>query len=211
MSFEIIYWITSIQFKLNKSRPISNPVHSREHYNDVIMSPTASQITSLTIVFSTVYSDADQRKHQSSASLAFVRGIHRGPVNSPHKWPVTRKMFPFDDVIMSSPWKVFFISIRCCILIIGACLCIHMSVNWVSISIYSRMVLLVSKISIKIEILSLMKLNYWPFYKPGYINKLRHKWCGYVSSKFGHSSPISNQKTQFNSASKSRCKWWKFS
>ena len=59
----------------------------------------ASQITSLTIVYSTVYSDADQRKHQSSASLAFVRGIHRGPVNSRHKWPVTRKMFPFDDVI----------------------------------------------------------------------------------------------------------------
>ena len=46
------------------------------------------------------YSDADQRKHQSSASLAFVRGIHRGPVNSTHKWPVTRKKFPFDDVIM---------------------------------------------------------------------------------------------------------------
>ena len=46
------------------------------------------------------YSDADQRKHQSSASLAFVWGIHRGPVNFPHKWPVTRKMFPFDDVIM---------------------------------------------------------------------------------------------------------------
>ena len=60
----------------------------------------ASQITSLTIVYSTVYSGADQRKHQSSGSLAFVRGIHRGPVNSPHKWPVTRKMFPFDDVIM---------------------------------------------------------------------------------------------------------------
>ena len=55
---------------------------------------------SLTIVYSTVYSDADQRKHQSSASLAYVWGIHRGPVNSPHKWPVTRKMFPFDDVIM---------------------------------------------------------------------------------------------------------------
>ena len=49
------------------------------------------------------YSDADQRKHQSSASLAFVWGIDRGPVNSPHKWPVTRKMFPFDDVIMPSP------------------------------------------------------------------------------------------------------------
>ena len=54
----------------------------------------------LTIVYSTVYSDADQRKHQSSASLVFVRGIHRGPMNSPHKWPVTRKMFPFDYVIM---------------------------------------------------------------------------------------------------------------
>ena len=47
------------------------------------------------------FSDADQRKHQSSAFLAFVRGNHRGPVNSLHKWPVTRKMFPFDDVIMS--------------------------------------------------------------------------------------------------------------
>ena len=60
----------------------------------------ASQITSLTIVYSTVYSGADQRKHQSSAPLALVRGIHRSPVNSPHKGPVTRKMFPFDDVIM---------------------------------------------------------------------------------------------------------------
>ena len=67
------------------------------HYGDVIMDTIASQITSLTIVYSTVYSDADdQRKHQSSASLAFVWGIHRGPVNSPHKW----KMFPFDDVII---------------------------------------------------------------------------------------------------------------
>ena len=49
----------------------------------------ASQITSLIIVYSTIYSGG-QRKHQSSASLAFVWGIHRWPVNSPHKWPVTR-------------------------------------------------------------------------------------------------------------------------
>ena len=70
------------------------------HYNDVIMGVIACQITSLTIVYSTVYSDADGRKHQSSASLAFVWGIHRWPVNSPHKWPVTRKLFPFDGVIM---------------------------------------------------------------------------------------------------------------
>ena len=74
------------------------------HYNDVIMGTMASEITSLTIDYSTAYSGADPRKHQSSASLAFVRGIHRGPVNSPHKWPVTRKMFPFDDVIMISHW-----------------------------------------------------------------------------------------------------------
>ena len=64
------------------------------------MGAIASQIASLTILYSIVYSDADQRKHQSSVSLASVRGIHRGPVDSPHKWPVTRKMFPFDDVIM---------------------------------------------------------------------------------------------------------------
>ena len=66
------------------------------------MSVITSQITDVSIVCSTVGSGADQRKHQSSASLAFVRGIHRLPVNSPCKRPVTRKMFPFDDVIMQS-------------------------------------------------------------------------------------------------------------
>ena len=78
------------------------PLHTGvRHYIDVIMTTMASQITSLTVVYSIVYSGAHQRKHQSSASLTFVQGIHRGPVNSPHKWPVTRKMFPFDDVIMA--------------------------------------------------------------------------------------------------------------
>ena len=70
------------------------------HYNDIIMGTIASQIMSLTIVYSTFYSDTDQRKHQNSVSLAFVWGIHRWPVNSLQKGPVTRKMFPFDDVIM---------------------------------------------------------------------------------------------------------------
>ena len=74
---------------------------SQYSYDGVTMSGMASQITSLTIVYSTVYPGADQRKYQSPASLAIVRGIHRGPVNSPHKWPATRKLFPFDDVIMS--------------------------------------------------------------------------------------------------------------
>ena len=57
------------------------------------MSALASQITSLTIAYSTVYSSADQRKHQTPRPW---------PVNSPHKWPVTWKMFPFDGVIMRS-------------------------------------------------------------------------------------------------------------
>ena len=86
--------------------------HEALHYNDFIRGEIASQITSLTIVYSIVYSDADQRKHQSSASPAFVRRIHRGPVNSPHKGPVTQKMFPFDDVIMwmgkFSCWLLYF-------------------------------------------------------------------------------------------------------
>ena len=75
----------------------------------------ASQITSSTTVYSTVYSGAYQRKHQSSASLAFVRRIQGGPPNpesasigrnlgwrnSPHKWPVTRgKCFH----LMTSSW-----------------------------------------------------------------------------------------------------------
>ena len=68
----------------------SEDLYSVWHYCDVIMGAVASQITSLTIVYSTVYSDADQRKHQSSTS----------PANSLHKGPVTRKMYPFDDVIM---------------------------------------------------------------------------------------------------------------
>ena len=72
---------------------------SHRHYNDVIMTTMASQITSLAVIYSTVYSDADQRKHQSSASLAFVWGIHRDR-------PVTRKMLPFDDIIMITEKKV---------------------------------------------------------------------------------------------------------
>ena len=73
------------------------------------MSAMASEITSLTIVCWNIYSGTDQRKHHSSVSLAFVREIHRWPVNSPHKWPVTRKMFPFDDVIMGECHKTLLI------------------------------------------------------------------------------------------------------
>ena len=83
--------IYSIPWHLNLNQP---PV-----LRHITMGTIASQITSLINVYSTVYSGADQRNHESSASLAFVWGIHRRPVNSLHKWPVTRKMFPFDDVI----------------------------------------------------------------------------------------------------------------
>ena len=69
------------------------------HYSDIIMSAMASQITGVLSVCSAVCSGADLRKPQSPASLAFVRGIHRSPVNSPHKGPVTRKMFPYYNII----------------------------------------------------------------------------------------------------------------
>ena len=92
----------------------------------LIILARASQITSLTIVYPTVYSGADQRKLQSSASLAFVRGIHRRPVNSLHKGPITWKMSPFDDVIMlnhvdNTTW-----------------LCNHIVIKWKGAIAYSR-------------------------------------------------------------------------
>ena len=89
------YWLTDHIITLR--------IHNKRHDSDAIMTAMASQITSLTIVYSTVYSRIGHRKHQSSASLAFVWGIHRWPVNSPHKGPVTRKMFPFHDVVMPKP------------------------------------------------------------------------------------------------------------
>ena len=70
------------------------------HYWDVKMGAIASQNTCLTIVHSTIDSGA-YRREKKSASLAFVRGIHLWPVKFPHKWPVTRKIFPFDDIIMT--------------------------------------------------------------------------------------------------------------
>ena len=79
------------------------------HYDDVIMGAMASQITSPAIVYSTVYSDADQRKHQNSVSLAFVRGIHRRPVNFPHNGQKRGKFFHF---MTSSCYKHNFTEIK---------------------------------------------------------------------------------------------------
>ena len=74
--------------------------NKRIHYSDVIMSAMVSLIIGFSIVYWTVCLRADQRIHQSSVLLAFVRGIHRWPVNSLHKGPVKRKMVTFYDVIM---------------------------------------------------------------------------------------------------------------
>ena len=73
------------------------------HSIDVIMSGMASQITGVSSVCSNVCSAVDQRKHQCSASLAFVTRIHR--------WSVRREMFPFDDVIMTWCILVVFIDV----------------------------------------------------------------------------------------------------
>ena len=98
-------------------RYISNTLQRRHNGHD------GYEITSIAIVCSTVYSGANQRKHQSSASLAFVQGIHRWPVNSSHKWPVMGKMFPFDDVItydniVSYTWHGF-----CWVVRLGGTVC----------------------------------------------------------------------------------------
>ena len=85
--------------------------YSTEHYIDVIMTTMASQITSLTVVFSTVYSDAYQRKHQSSASLAFVWGIHRDRWIPRTKGQLRGKCFH----LMTSSWtyEIQTVSITC--------------------------------------------------------------------------------------------------
>ena len=99
------YHVTMAAQGQNNIRLSFCPYHTQfvspwKHSNDIIMGAMASQITSLSIVYSTVYSRRTSKEHQSSASLAVVRGIHSWPVNSPHKGPVTRKVFPFDDVII---------------------------------------------------------------------------------------------------------------
>ena len=94
-------WHQHVKWRHNERDGVSN--HQPRCFS-LFHTPTCSptwDVKQSTIVYSTVYSGADQRKHQSSASLAFVREIHRWLVNSPHKGPVTWKMFSFDDVIMT--------------------------------------------------------------------------------------------------------------
>ena len=122
---------------LVQERPLNLITHSLtwSHYNDVIMGAMASQITSITIV----YLGANKRKHQSFASLAFVWGINRSPVNSPHIWPVMRKMFPFDDIIMLSLtlvccWKWGFLEAN-----VAGIFCFHLEIIFSRIFILKTM------------------------------------------------------------------------
>ena len=133
------------------------------HYSDIVMSAMSSQITSLTIVYSTVYSGADQRTHQNSASLAFVRGIHRWPVNSPHKGPVTGKMFPFDDFT-----RPRMIPCRCQRLLYWS-ICTHKGSQWVYLEILQLSINYFGKCTlwhIYVYICNIFIINYFNFMSP---------------------------------------------
>ena len=108
IKWNIVAPVVGIQYLIRENENVVGEMASHAiqrplvhfHYSGVIMGTTASQITSLMNVYSN--KSRDQRKNQSSAPLAFVRGIHLSPVYSPHKRLVMRKMFPFDDVIMQN-------------------------------------------------------------------------------------------------------------
>ena len=103
LSIKFVWWLQPHCVHCLNSRYSSETITPREndtnnfHYSNIIMVLMVSQIIGLSIV----YSGAERMKHQNCASLAFVDGIHRRPVNSPHKEPVTPKIFPIDDIICS--------------------------------------------------------------------------------------------------------------
>ena len=92
-----MHWNWYLVTQIALSMKSSNNLAIDSNWNILVL---ASQITGVSMVCSGICSGADQRKHQSSVSLAFVRGIQRWPVNYPHKRPIMRKMFRFDDTIM---------------------------------------------------------------------------------------------------------------
>ena len=98
---EILFYIW-IHFSMTNKESVSTNQHYTKslYYSDIITTVMASQITGVSIVCSFFWLGEHHRKHQSSASLTFVRGIHNWSVDSPLKGPVARKTFPLDDVIM---------------------------------------------------------------------------------------------------------------
>ena len=101
-------WEAVTRFELQKTIFYSYLIrYWNLHYSELIVSEITSQITGVSMVCSTVCSGVDHRKHQCSESLAFVRRILRWLMNSPHRRPVTRSLFPFDDIIMVSSASTF--------------------------------------------------------------------------------------------------------
>ena len=96
------------------------------HYIDVIMTTMASQITILTVVYSTVYSDVVQRKHQSSASLAFVWGIHRDRWIPRTKGQLRGKCFH----LMMSSWEMSSLSCHFCFSLNEGCQNVNFRCSW---------------------------------------------------------------------------------
>ena len=77
----------------------SSIFYTRVHYSDVIKGAMTSHHPH-DCLLNRLFRRRTTNTPKLYTSLAFVRGIHRWPVNSPHKWPVTRNIFPFDDVII---------------------------------------------------------------------------------------------------------------
>ena len=166
------------------------------------MNKVASQNTSLTIVYSIVYSDADQRKHQSFASLAFGWGIHRRPVNSPHKWPVTRKMFPFDDVIMS--WQTCVYDSHKHHRIENCSIFIEYNINSISIGVWRWDN---KKFIVLIPVIHTRQLNISSIPNAKWANPYTY-FTGYIS-KFDWIQNIDSVMNNYNFNTIWRAMWWK--
>ena len=93
-------WYNELSMPLSWINYITKTRPNVDRYSGVIMSAMASLITSVTIICSNICSGAEQRKHQNSASLSFVRGIHRWPVVSRTKGQWPGKCFH----LMTSSW-----------------------------------------------------------------------------------------------------------
>ena len=122
-----------------------------KHYSNITMSAIASQITGASAVYSIFCPSADQRKHQNSASLSFVSGIHPWPVSSPRNGPVTRKpsklaftqslcvLFVLE--ILGSSTKLTFVLTLCAWYLFHVSGCVlsvyHLSSHWTRAFTYS--------------------------------------------------------------------------
>ena len=151
------------------------------HYHDVIMGTIAFQITSLTTVYSTVYSGSDQRKHQSSASLAFVWGIHRDRWIPRTKGQLRGKCFH----LMTSSWNADIFSFCHYLIELSGVdlngMCVK-SVFWIFLQKGDFFQLQCIKISVQISISHWNILKKLPWFQ--YTNSALSGICGKKSTGF---------------------------